>query len=91
MSIPLALGNLRHLYEQMLDGRVTNTAEAARGLLGRSIEALERLDQARQQAEAQAAVYRHALMTVSRMDHAPHGPSNACAACIAAAALKETS
>lgn len=38
-----ALRDLRHLYEQMLDGRVTDTAEAARGLLGPAIERVERV------------------------------------------------
>jgi hypothetical protein len=38
-----ALGQLRHLYAQMLvEGRVLDTAEAARGLLGPAIETLER-------------------------------------------------
>jgi hypothetical protein len=38
-----ALAQLRHLYQQMLDGAVHNTAEAARGLLGPALEALEPL------------------------------------------------
>jgi hypothetical protein len=38
-----ALGQLRHLYEQMLNGHVRNVEAAARGLLGPSIEKLERL------------------------------------------------
>lgn len=37
------LADLRHLYQQMLDGQVKDTAEAARGLLGPAIEELERL------------------------------------------------
>lgn len=36
-----ALRNLRHLYEQMLDGRVTNTSQAALGLLGPAIRMIE--------------------------------------------------
>ena len=36
-----ALGQLRHLYQLMVSGHVTDTAEAARGLLGPAIEELE--------------------------------------------------
>jgi hypothetical protein len=38
-----AIGQLRHLYAQMVSGGVSDTAGAARGLLGPSIERLERL------------------------------------------------
>lgn len=38
-----AVGNLRHLYRQMMNGGVLDTAQAARGLLGPAIEALEPL------------------------------------------------
>jgi len=41
-----ALRNLRHLYEQMLDGRVKDTKQAAIGLLGPAIEDLEAEDRA---------------------------------------------
>lgn len=37
-----ALRNLRHLYEQMIDGVVKNQQEAARGLLGPAIELIEK-------------------------------------------------
>jgi hypothetical protein len=40
-----ALAQLRHLYENMVNGRVTNCPEAAKGLLGPSIESFERLIQ----------------------------------------------
>lgn len=36
-----AIGNLRHLYRQMIGGQVKDVAEAARGLLGPAIETLE--------------------------------------------------
>lgn len=36
-----ALGQLRHLYKQMLAGDVVDTSRAARGLLGPAIEILE--------------------------------------------------
>ena len=36
------LGQLRHLYQQMLNGQVKDTAQAARGLLGPAIEFLEK-------------------------------------------------
>lgn len=36
-----ALRNLRHLYEQMLDGRVQDCQQAAKGLLGPAIELIE--------------------------------------------------
>lgn len=46
MTIPdpiaLSLRDLRHLYEQMIAGHVTDTASAARGLLGPAIERIER-------------------------------------------------
>lgn len=46
MAIEHALRKLRHLYEQMLDGRVRTTqrdiARAARGLLGPAIADIER-------------------------------------------------
>ena len=45
-SIAGAIAQLRHLYAQMLGGRVRDTAEAARGLLGPAIERLERLERA---------------------------------------------
>lgn len=35
------LAQLRHLYEQMLNGKVTDTKQAAVGLLGPVIEHLE--------------------------------------------------
>lgn len=38
-----AVGQLRHLYKQMLSGSVRDTAQAARGLLGPAIEKLEPL------------------------------------------------
>jgi hypothetical protein len=38
---PEIIAQLRHLYQQMLDGQVRNTAAAARGLLGPAIEAAE--------------------------------------------------
>jgi hypothetical protein len=41
-SVPFAIGQLRHLYAQMLGGHVTDTGQAARGLLGPAIEILER-------------------------------------------------
>lgn len=42
MTAEFALAQLRHLYSLMLAGHVKDTAEAARGLLGPSIEALEK-------------------------------------------------
>lgn len=39
---PRALAQLRHLYAQMVDGSVRDTAQAARRLLGPAIERLER-------------------------------------------------
>jgi len=45
--IRYALRKLRHLYEQMLDGSVKDTAQAARGLLGPAIEDLEAEEQAK--------------------------------------------
>jgi hypothetical protein len=36
-----ALGQLRHLYQMMLDGLVDDTAQAAKFLLGPAIEKLE--------------------------------------------------
>lgn len=50
-----ALGQLRHLYAQMLSGDVKDTAEAARGLLGPSIEACERALEMREQLDVQLA------------------------------------
>jgi hypothetical protein len=41
MKTEFALGQLRHLYSLMLAGNVTDTAEAARGLLGPAIARLE--------------------------------------------------
>lgn len=41
-SIDLALRNLRHLYEQMVNGHVRDCEQAARGLLGPAIEMIER-------------------------------------------------
>ncbi len=37
------LAQLRHLYAQMVNGHVTDTAGAARGLLGPAIARLEKL------------------------------------------------
>lgn len=37
------LASLRHLYQQMLNGEVEDTAEAALNLLGPAIVAIERL------------------------------------------------
>lgn len=42
MTTEFALAQLRHLYSLMLAGHVKDTGEAARGLLGPSIEALEK-------------------------------------------------
>lgn len=41
--VAAALANLRHLYQQMLAGQVLDMAQAARGLLGPSIEVFEHL------------------------------------------------
>lgn len=41
MTRDTAIAQLRHLYSQMISGDVKDTAEAARGLLGPAIEALE--------------------------------------------------
>jgi len=41
-AIQYALAKLRHLYKQMRAGQVTDTAAAARGLLGPAIEEIER-------------------------------------------------
>lgn len=41
MKMDFVMGQLRHLYSLMLAGHVKDTAEAARGLLGPSIAALE--------------------------------------------------
>lgn len=41
MTTTQVLAQLRHLYQLMLDDHVRNTAEAARGLLGPAIAALE--------------------------------------------------
>lgn len=38
------LAQLRHLYEQMVNGRVTDTADAARGLLGPAIARFEDIE-----------------------------------------------
>lgn len=42
-DLNFALGQLRHLYQQMLDGRVRDTAQAAKGLLGPAIEMIEKV------------------------------------------------
>lgn len=42
MSIEFSLGQLRHLYSMMIDGRVKDTRQAAVGLLGPVIVDLER-------------------------------------------------
>lgn len=41
MSFAFHLAQLRHLYSHMVNGRVKNTTEAARGLLGPAIEEFE--------------------------------------------------
>lgn len=41
-----AVGQLRHLYKQMLEGAVSDQAAAARGLLGPAIEKLEQAQDA---------------------------------------------
>jgi hypothetical protein len=46
MSRAFAMGQLRHLYAQMVGGDVTNTSRAATGLLGPAIAALELADKA---------------------------------------------
>jgi hypothetical protein len=51
-STAFHLGQLRHLYAQMVTGGVTDTAEAARGLLGPAIAHFEL--EARVEAEAEA-------------------------------------
>ncbi len=43
MDLGFAIAQLRHLYRQMLAGQVRNAGEAAAGLLGPSIEVLERM------------------------------------------------
>ena len=43
-ELRFALRDLRHLYEQMLDGRVVDCKSAANGLLGPAIERLEKID-----------------------------------------------
>jgi hypothetical protein len=42
-DLRFALRGLRHLYEQMLNGCVVDTAEAARGLLGPAIRLIEKI------------------------------------------------
>lgn len=41
MTREQAIAQLRHLYSLMINGHVTDTSEAARGLLGPAIETLE--------------------------------------------------
>lgn len=45
MTRTVALAQLRHLYHLLLQGRVTDTAQVARELLGPVIEALEQDDE----------------------------------------------
>jgi hypothetical protein len=52
MSRAFAMGQLRHLYAQMVGGAVKNTTHAATGLLGPAIEALELADKAAESALA---------------------------------------
>jgi hypothetical protein len=40
-KLPRALRNLRHLYEQMLNGQVKDCVSAAKGLLGPAIVLIE--------------------------------------------------
>lgn len=42
MNTIQAMAQLRHLYEHLMNGRILNQAEAARGLLGPAIEQLEK-------------------------------------------------
>lgn len=46
MTRAFAIAQLRHLYEQLLRGAVGDQAQAARGLLGPAIEALEATSEA---------------------------------------------
>lgn len=41
-ELDYAIGRLRHLYELMVTGYVTDAPEAARGLLGPAIERIEK-------------------------------------------------
>ena len=59
-----ALAQLRHLYTLMLRGDVTDCAEAARGLLGPSIEAIENAE--RQRTESPNADYSTALVVLAK-------------------------
>jgi hypothetical protein len=48
MNRAFAMGQLRHLYAQMVNGHVKNCKEAASGLLGPAIVALEEADKSDQ-------------------------------------------
>ena len=54
-ALPYALRNLRHLYEQLLVGRIGVQAAAATGLLGPAIEKVERVEAAIVALRAQLA------------------------------------
>lgn len=65
MSKDSAIGQLRHLYSLMVSGHVKNAAEAARGLLGPSIE---RLESAAKASEGEVeATWNLALETAAKM------------------------
>ena len=42
LSTMQAMGQLRHLYDHLINSRIQNQPEAARGLLGPAIEQLEK-------------------------------------------------
>lgn len=61
MSIDFAIAQLRHLYQQMLDGQVRDTAQAARYLLGPAIEDIERAETERARSEWEGGAGMRAL------------------------------
>lgn len=71
-SLPRVIANLRHLYALMLAGEVKDLAEAAKGLVGPAVEALEEIDYHREgagQCDCSHAPCRHdALLFLEQRD-----------------------
>lgn len=69
---PWAIGQLRHLYAQMVNGHVRDVKSAATGLLGPAIEALESASPAQGEAGRDRCIKCHAK--IMPQDFAPGEP-----------------
>ena len=75
-----SIAQLRHLYQQMLDGNVKDTEQAALGLLGPVIEDLEKFQQENEVEELKRIIktltYDHLRQCryCLRVDGEEHGP-----------------